>query len=740
MRARVRANAAHFADLPCLSLNTLAHSHSHGAQKAALQIEIPAGPAGTKNLHEAVASMNLTEVRKAVSQLAAQHGLLESQDELQRTPLIVAAKRGDASIVSYLLYLGANPDVEAKFGITPSGWAAHNAHFNADQKEAYTGHPLSWAIRNNHFLVARILLSHRSTHEVFQREARSLDIFGESILHACARSGSARMMRMILAFDTWDLNQVDVSGRRADEVAANPVVREALEEARAAAAPAAAAKAQAEASSLHEALKKQQFFALRALLDAGSDINELNAEHETPLLVMAKEGSATIVSYLMARNADPNIKDSFGYTPLHWACLNDHVETVRILLSHKSVHARIAADPAFGVSVNGDTVTHMASRSGNVDLVRFVLSFDTFLPCLSVRNNQKQVPKDVADVPAVHDVCKATLAALERGTIDEPLMSPSLMTPMAQRFPRLCAKCLSPPDAGAESGAAVYSCSCMALICSRCLSDSVLAATRSGAYPSCVNRSCGHRLPLHVISAHLPSDAQLSLVAVLVNEQFSIDATYKATCRVCSRVNSLQSTFDRGTSSRYTCTHCSVFLCAVCNQIFPETPDDDDIHRECQSKFPFLATFNALNVVIARASEQPIELSDADLASIVAADARVAAKPSAAEQRAAAAALIKTMRVRAAIIGFARSVGKPKFVRAAACFDWQQAADDNYFVDANGDAGDSGFPWSDETMLPSWLEYEPEACWNLYASPAALRWVNVSGEDVPNLDALRSAD
>lgn len=51
-----------------------------------------------------------------------------------------------------------------------------------------------------------------------------------------------------------------------------------------------------------------------------------------PLTVAATKGNNEVVSYLLARGANPNVGDAIK--PLHAACSEKHYETAKILLEH----------------------------------------------------------------------------------------------------------------------------------------------------------------------------------------------------------------------------------------------------------------------------------------------------------------------------------------------------------------------------------------------------------------------
>ena len=70
---------------------------------------------------------------------------------------------------------------------------------------------------------------------------------------------------------------------------------------------------------------------LSKLLEKTVDTNKLT-EGQTPLGAACKEGHKRVVSLLLDNDADPNVPDNFGTTPLHFAVASGKTEFVRFLL------------------------------------------------------------------------------------------------------------------------------------------------------------------------------------------------------------------------------------------------------------------------------------------------------------------------------------------------------------------------------------------------------------------------
>jgi uncharacterized protein len=98
------------------------------------------------------------------------------------------------------------------------------------------------------------------------------------------------------------------------------------------------------------------------LLGSGIDVNYLNAQGESPLMMAALRGQDALVERLISRGADVN---KTGWTPLHYAATHGHLKIIGLLLEN---HAFI--DPE---SPNGTTPLMMAAQYGTIEAVKLLL-------------------------------------------------------------------------------------------------------------------------------------------------------------------------------------------------------------------------------------------------------------------------------------------------------------------------------------------------------------------------------
>jgi uncharacterized protein len=114
---------------------------------------------------------------------------------------------------------------------------------------------------------------------------------------------------------------------------------------------------------LYLALREPSPKAAQVLLDwPKTDVNVLNAQGESALMMAALKGNLDVATRLIQRDADVN---KTGWTPLHYAASNGHLAIMSLLLDN---NAYIDAE-----SPNGTTPLMMAALYGSASSVKLLL-------------------------------------------------------------------------------------------------------------------------------------------------------------------------------------------------------------------------------------------------------------------------------------------------------------------------------------------------------------------------------
>jgi ankyrin repeat protein len=109
------------------------------------------------------------------------------------------------------------------------------------------------------------------------------------------------------------------------------------------------------------------FVKVRELIARGADPNVRDEDLRTPLHQAVLGGSVGLVGLLIESGADLSPKDSQGFTPLHFAAQEHEPEIARILLGR-------GADPN-ALDEDGNSALHRAifSARGDDDIARMLL-------------------------------------------------------------------------------------------------------------------------------------------------------------------------------------------------------------------------------------------------------------------------------------------------------------------------------------------------------------------------------
>jgi ankyrin repeat protein len=133
----------------------------------------------------------------------------------------------------------------------------------------------------------------------------------------------------------------------------------------------------------------------------GIDLNQANMTDETPLMFAALYGLLPEVKILVNQKEVPVNRS--GWTPLHYACTNGHLDIALFLLDKGAV--------VDAPSPNETTPLMMAIRAGNIQLVRLLLDRGADI---RIRNQQGYSAIDVAELFNQEEIQKGLRARWQK--------------------------------------------------------------------------------------------------------------------------------------------------------------------------------------------------------------------------------------------------------------------------------------------------------------------------------------
>lgn len=257
--------------------------------------------------------------------------------QLAETPLLYAARRGDAELISILLAHGARIDTRGPGGLTALHLAVVDHRLAAMQllldkaadpnlRDAEGASPLDDAVWGGTPEAVAMLLSHGA--HLNDPDTQT----GATPINEAAFKGNTRVVQFLLQFhpdlgiaDNRGYSPLDSAVRMGKEDSAMLLLN---------AEPKDRLTAQFLEKIMTEAVSKNQARVAAALLGQGVSVNSMLASGSTPLGAAAFAGAAEVVSVLLAGSADPNLSDSDGASPLWSASLKGYDAVAETLLDY----------------------------------------------------------------------------------------------------------------------------------------------------------------------------------------------------------------------------------------------------------------------------------------------------------------------------------------------------------------------------------------------------------------------
>ncbi|XP_046960107.1 tyrosine-protein kinase Shark isoform X2 [Vanessa cardui] len=119
---------------------------------------------------------------------------------------------------------------------------------------------------------------------------------------------------------------------------------------------------------LHRATEAGDYNIVSQLLACGYRSRDAkNQDGQTAVHIAAKAGRDNILAKLIESGATVNVRDSFGYTPLHYTCQNNLPSTTELLITKGNANYQMRHAPT------GKVPLHDAAQRGHIECIRVLL-------------------------------------------------------------------------------------------------------------------------------------------------------------------------------------------------------------------------------------------------------------------------------------------------------------------------------------------------------------------------------
>jgi cytohesin len=262
-----------------------------------------------------------------------------ARDRVGRTPLHIAAERGDLATIDRLLKAGADVNVQVRsdeardtdWGNTPLHLAARDGQVDAVRLLLDRGANIN--ARNDRGVTPlhRSIAHPEVTQLLLDRGAQidATDTQGRTALHWAAYDPQAKASEVLIARKA-TVNARDIDGE----------------------------------TPMHRAARAANVHVMEVLAAAGGDVNIADKSGSTPLHLAARSNEPAIANLLIHHGAKIDVRDKFGCTPLHDAT---HARGEGVVAMLIGAGAQRDAANAYGV-----TPLQLAERTNRVAIAQLI--------------------------------------------------------------------------------------------------------------------------------------------------------------------------------------------------------------------------------------------------------------------------------------------------------------------------------------------------------------------------------
>jgi len=310
----ILSTSVSFAEELCQPLEPFAFLFPETCSQSDLEALFAAVTGGDVEAVERLLELNKDVDLSRVALLRSLHFLPYREGPL----LSIAARKGDAAMVTLLLESGVDLNIPDERGFTP----LHDAAYN---RGPHTGNPFPRAYFIDVF-------------ELLLEWGAKVDIpnaAGRTPLHDVANGGYLGMVKRLLKLGA-DVNASDAYG----------------------------------CTPLLDAVRGGDFETVKLLLEVGAEANVIDRFGATPLSTSVFSRRVTMVKSLLEFGADVNMRSEQGHTLLHIAVLRGYFDIVKLFLEHGAL--------IDSLDEKGDTpLSSAASPDGSEEMLRLLLGLSS---------------------------------------------------------------------------------------------------------------------------------------------------------------------------------------------------------------------------------------------------------------------------------------------------------------------------------------------------------------------------
>ncbi|CAG2250680.1 Putative ankyrin repeat protein MM_0045 [Mytilus edulis] len=350
------------------------------------------------------------------------------------TPSMAACEHGHKSIVELLLKSEANVRQADNYGWTPFMRACGKGHADVvkiliengikiNQKDKYGQTPFMLAIENGHHNIVELLSMKITKHEI-DNKARSplifacdngwtnivellinreadvniVDIYGMTPLLAAANHGYKQIVMILLASGSIVYNickNISILIKWAFQDGNEDVIkiltncRDESEGSKCGWIPLIAATIDKQDTLVKLLISQGANVNISDTDEKEADVNLSNIVGESPLILECYKDNSDIIRLLIEKGADVNVSNKDGETPLILACNKDNTDIIRLLIE-KGANVNVSNDV-------GDNPLILECHKNNTDTISLLIEKELTL----IKGADVNVPKYDGDNPLI---------------------------------------------------------------------------------------------------------------------------------------------------------------------------------------------------------------------------------------------------------------------------------------------------------------------------------------------------